>query len=196
MEASENVNLVIGKVRLSYVKLFEGDGEKTTDSKGKVKFKYGVSMLIDKNDKVLLKKIEEAVAAVTVAYKTKFKGAKPKALPLRDGDEDRPEDEAYVGCMFMNASAYKPEGQLPTVVKRNPDKTYTNIGADECYSGCYAYADVSLYIYDNSFGRGIACSLNKILFAGNGERLAGSGVSVSAAFDDVELGDEDDLGID
>lgn len=196
MEASENVNLVIGKVRLSYVKLFEGDGEKTTNSKGKPTYKYGVSMLIDKSDKALIKKIEEAVAAVTAEYKKKFKNTKPQKPVFRDGDEDRPEDDAYVGCMFMNASAYKPEGQLPTVVKRNPDKTYTTIGADECYSGCYAYADVSLYIYDNSFGRGIACSLNKILFAGNGERLAGSGVSVSAAFDDVELGDEDDLGID
>ena len=196
MEASENVNLVIGKVRLSYVKLFEGDGEKTTDSKGKIKYKYGVSMLIDKKDKALIAKIQEAENTLVATYKQKFKGAKPKAMPLRDGDEDRPEDDAYVGCMFINGSAYKPEGQYPSVVKRVEKGIYENVGADVVYSGCYAYAEVSLYIYDNSFGRGIACSLNKILFAGNGERLAGSGVSVSAAFDDVEIDslEDDDLG--
>ena len=192
MDASENVNLVIGKVRLSYVKLFEGEGEKVTNAKGKVQYKYGVSMLMDKvKDKAVIAQVEEAQNAVLTMYKTKFKGAKPKAMPLRDGDDDRPSDEAYVGSMFINGSVYKSEGQYPSVVKRVDKGVYENVGSDVVYSGCYAYAEISIYIYDNSFGRGIACSLNKILFAGNGERLAGSGMSASAAFDDVEIGEDE-----
>ena len=43
-------------------------------------------------------------------------------LPLRDGDIDRPEDEAYAGCYFLNAnSREKPQVVEECVVRRIVD---------------------------------------------------------------------------
>lgn len=195
MDASENVNLVIGKVRLSFVKLFVEQlkpEDITKDAMGNLKFKYGTSMLIPKENKQLVAKIKEGQDAVLAMYKIKYKGTVPSRMPLRDGDVDRPSDEAYAGCMFINGSIYKKKDQFPTVLKRTSPDVYESATSTEVYSGCYAHVDLALYIYDNAFGKGIACSINKVLFAGNGERLAGGDtLSASSAFGDAEIDEEE-----
>ncbi|MCD0151212.1 DUF2815 family protein, partial [Streptococcus agalactiae] len=62
--------------------------------------KYSVSVLIPKDDKETLSKIEKAIDAAIEEGIAKFGGKKPNKaaikLPLRDGDIEK-EDEAYKG---------------------------------------------------------------------------------------------------
>src|SRR5690554_596922 len=93
--------VVTGKVRFSYLTVFQPKA--VGDSADK---KYSVSLIIPKKDKKTLAKIEDAIKAAIEQGKGKWGGKVPKNLktPLRDGDEEK-EDEAYEGCMFLNASA-------------------------------------------------------------------------------------------
>ena len=86
-----------GKVRLSYAHVWEAHAM----SEGQEP-KYSVSVIIDKNDKDTLKAIKEATDQAKEEGKGKWNGKIPGNLktPLRDGDVDRPDDEAYAGCYF------------------------------------------------------------------------------------------------
>ena len=69
--------------------------------------KYSVSCIIPKADKATLAKIQKAIEAAKEDAKGKKWGGKipPNLkLPLRDGDIDRPDDENYADCMFLNAT--------------------------------------------------------------------------------------------
>ena len=61
-------------------------------------------------------------------------------LPLRDGDIDRPEDEAYKGCYFFNANSR----QAPQVVDKQVQPI---LDQTEVYSGCYGRISVNFYGY-------------------------------------------------
>lgn len=155
--------VVIGKVRLSYVNVFEarsiGDDERA---------KYSVSIIVDKEDKKSIAKIEAAVEAAMQEGKGKWGGKIPKniKLPLRDGDTDREDDEAYAGKLFFNASSnYKPE-----VIDRYKQPISD---PDELYSGCYAYVSINFYPYDYNGTKGVAAGLNNIMKVAEGERLSG-----------------------
>ena len=151
--------VVTGKVRLSYVHVFEPE---TINEGGEPK--YSVSLLIPKKDKATLQAINAAIASVKAADKSKVTwGGKVPAdavlkLPLRDGDEERPDDEAYTGMMFVNANAsikVKPE------VIDKVGKPILN--PDELYSGCFARVSVTFYAFNVSGNKGIACGLGNIM---------------------------------
>lgn len=172
--------VVIGKVRLSYVNVFQartiGDDESA---------KYSVSIIIDKEDKKTIDKIKAAVEAAKQEGKGKWGGKIPKnlKLPLRDGDTDREDDEAYAGKLFFNASSkYKPE-----VIDRYKQPI---TDPDELYSGCYAYVSINFYPYDFNGSKGVAAGLNNIMKVAEGERLGGR-LSAEEDFADIEI-DEDD----
>ena len=55
---------------------------------------------------------------------------------------------------------------------------------DEFYSGCYGYASVSFYCYDNGVSKGVTCGLNSVLKSRDGERLGGGG-NVESDYADV-----------
>ena len=177
--------VVTGEVRLSYVHVFKpsaiGEGDEP---------KYSVSLIIPKSDKETLKKIDVAVKAAIEAGKGKWGGKIPKGLklPLRDGDEDRPDDEAYENSMFINASART----RPNVVKRYMSPITDE---EELYSGCYVHVSVNFYAYDAKGNRGIAAGLNNIMKTRNGEALGGR-VSAEVDFADLELEDDDDSYLD
>lgn len=172
--------VVIGKVRLSYVNVFQartiGDDENA---------KYSASIIIDKEDKKTIDKIKAAVEAAMQEGKGKWGGKIPKniKLPLRDGDIDREDDEAYAGKLFFNASSrYKPE-----VIDRYKQPI---TDPDELYSGCYAYVSINFYPYDFNGSKGVAAGLNNIMKVAEGERLGGI-TSAETDFADIEI-DEDD----
>jgi len=172
--------VVIGKVRLSYVNVFEarsiGDDERA---------KYSASIIVDKEDKKTIAKIEAAVEAAKQEGKSLWGGKIPKnlKLPLRDGDTDREDDEAYAGKLFFNASSkYRPE-----VIDRYKQPISD---PDELYSGCYAYVSINFYPYDFNGSKGVAAGLNNIMKVAEGERLGGI-TSAETDFADIEI-DEDD----
>ena len=102
--------VITGKVRFSYANVFTPK----TDESGTEK--YSVSIIIDKDDKKTLRAIERAIENAKKNGISKFGGKIPGnlKLPLRDGDIDRPDDENYQDCYFLNATSK----DAPQVVDR------------------------------------------------------------------------------
>ena len=151
--------------------------------------KYSVSLIIPKSD---TKTIERIQAAIQAAYeegqgKLKGNGKSVPALsvlktPLRDGDAERPDDEAYADSYFVNANS----GTAPGIVDadRNPI-----IDRSEVYSGVYGRASINFYAFNSNGNKGIACGLNNLQKIRDGEPLGGK----SRAEDDFAAEDDDDF---
>lgn len=151
--------------------------------------KYSVSCLILKSDKKTLARIQKAVEAAKEDGKSRKWGGKipPNLkLPLRDGDIDRPDDENYEDCFFLNASSK----DAPQVVDR---KVNPILDPMMVYSGCYCNVSVNFYAFNANGNRGVAAGLGNIQFVRDGERLSGK-ASADADFDALEDDDEDVLG--
>ena len=151
--------------------------------------KYSVSCLIPKSDKKTLARIQKAVEAAKEDGKArKWSGKIPPnlKLPLRDGDIDRPDDENYEDCYFLNASSK----DAPQVVDR---KVNPVLDPMMVYSGCYCNVYVNFYAFNANGNRGVAAGLGNIQFVRDGERLSGK-ASADADFDALEDDDEDVLG--
>lgn len=196
MAINNNTTKVItGKVRLSYVHLFNPQ----VDDDGMEK--YSASILIPKDDKETLRKIKAAIEAAKEIGKTSKWGGKIPAnlkLPLRDGDEERPDDEAYAGHYFLNATSRTKPGIAKPIGKGPDGKTKFQEITDstEVYSGCYAKVSINFYPFDKKGNRGVAVGLNNVVKVQDGEFLGGR-ASVhdefaNVDFDDVLPADEDD----
>ena len=98
---NNKTKVVTGMVRFSYANVWEPKSINGSDEK------YSVSLIIPKTDKKTIAQIEAAVEAAKQEGKAKFGGKIPAnlKLPLRDGDIDRPEDEAYKNSYFVNANS-------------------------------------------------------------------------------------------
>ena len=151
--------------------------------------KYSVSCIIPKSDKATLTKIHTAVEAAKEAGKDKkWSGKIPPnlKLPLRDGDVDRADDDAYVGAMFINATSK----DAPQIVDR---KVQPILDPMECGSGDYCNVSVNFYPFNANGNRGVAAGLGNIQLIKHGERLAGR-ASAASDFEEIE-GDEDDAAV-
>jgi hypothetical protein len=180
--AEVSTKVVIGPVRLSYLHVWE---PKAIEEGGEAK--YSASLIIPKKDKATIAKINAAIEAAKLQGKdTKFAGKIPANLknPLRDGDTDRPDDEAYENAFFVNASAKT----KPGVVDKNRQPI---MDQDELYSGCYAYVSVTFFPFNTSGNKGIAAGLNHIMKVKDGEPLGGRSTAESD-FAEVMIEDEDD----
>lgn len=172
-----------GKVRLSYAHIFEphamNDGQEA---------KYSVSVIIPKTDKETLKAIKEATDQAKKDGASKWGNKIPANLktPLRDGDEERPDDEAYAGCYFLNASSKNKPGIVDQNVQPVLDST-------EVYSGCYARLTLNFYAYNASGNKGVAAGLGNIQKLEDGEPLGGF-TRAEDDFDSVADANEDFLG--
>ena len=152
--------------------------------------KYSVSCLIPKSDEKTIGKIKKCIEAAKEDGKTRKWGGKipPNLkLPLRDGDIDRPDDENYEGCFFVNATSK----DAPQVVDR---KVQPILDPMMVYSGCYCNVSINFYAFNANGNRGVAAGLGNIQFVRDGERLSGK-ASADADFDALE-DDEDVLGDD
>ena len=115
--------------------------------------KYSVSLIIPKDDAVTINKIKAAIQAAYEEGQSKLKGngKSVPALtaiknPLRDGDIERPDDEAY----------------RQPIIERS-----------EMYSGIYGRASINFYAFNVNGNRGIACGLNNLQKLRDGEPLGG-----------------------
>lgn len=150
--------------------------------------KYSVSLIIPKSDKKTVSRIRAAIEAAYQEGEGKLKG-NGKTLPplsalktlLRDGDKERPDDEAYKNSYFMNANS----STAPGIVDgdRNPILDHS-----EVYSGVYGRASVNFYAFNSNGNRGIACGLNNLQKIRDGEPLGGR----ARAEDDFAEEEEDD----
>lgn len=191
MTTDNNTTKVItGKVRLSYAHIF-----KPRSMNEGAEEKYSCAILIPKDDKETLKKIKTAVDAAKEQGRSKWGGKIPANLhtPLRDGDEDRPDDENYADHYFFNAtSKTKPEIAKPIGKGADGKMKFQEItDSTEVYSGCYARVSINFYPYDAKGNRGVAAGLNNIVKVQDGEFLGGR-ASLQDDFDDVEFDEEYD----
>lgn len=179
-----NTKVITGKVRFSYLHVWQPEAIGDSDDK-----KYSVSLIIPKDDKETVKKINEAIKAATAAGKdSKFSGKVPSnlKLPLRDGDADRPDDEAYKNAYFLNASCRT----KPGVVDKNLNPI---LDQDEVYSGCFGRASVTFYAFNTNGNKGIACGLNNLQKLTDGEPLGGRSTAESDFGDGFKaIADDDD----
>lgn len=181
MSKQSSTRIVTGKVRFSYANVFQPrasiDGAEP---------KYSVSILIPKKDLVTVKNIQNAIEAVKNAGKEKWGGKIPVNLktPLRDGDEERPDNQEYLGHYFINASSK----QRPEIVDAALQKI---IDPTEFYSGCYGRASINFFAYSANGNKGISAGLNNLQKISDGDSLGGR----SRAEDDFSAfsTDDDDL---
>lgn len=183
-----DTKVVTGLVRLSYAHIFEPKSINGSDPK------YSVSLIIPKTDKQMLKTLEQAINNAKELGKAKWGGKIPAnlKLPMRDGDEDRPEDEAYADSYFINANNDK----APKVVGTEKDKATgkaIELGSDDVYSGCYCRVSINFYPFNANGNRGVACSLLSIQKIEDGEPLAGVTSSPEDDFDFEEIDANDDF---
>ena len=151
--------------------------------------KYSVSLIIPKSDTKTLEKIQAAIQAAYEEGQSKLKGngrsvpaLSALKTPLRDGDAERPDDEAYANSYFVNANS----GTAPGIVDadRNPI-----LERSEVYSGVYGRASINFYAFNSNGNKGIACGLNNLQKIRDGEPLGGK----SRAEDDFAEEDEEDF---
>ena len=172
---------VVIPCRISFANIFEPKSINGGEAK------YSVSCLIPKEDKKTLLAIHKAVEAAKEDGKTRKWGGKipPNLkLPLRDGDIDRPEDEAYAGCYFLNANSREKPQVVDKQVQPILDQT-------EVYSGCYGRITVTFYGYNSNGNRGVAAGLGNIQKLKDGDSLGGR-AKASEEFEPVD-DDEDFL---
>lgn len=163
------VTKVIIPCRISFANIWEPKSINGSDEK------YSVSCVIPKADKATLMKIHKAVEAAKEDGKTrKWNGKVPAnlKLPLRDGDIDRPDDENYENCFFVNATSK----DAPQVVDRRVQPITDPMMV---YSGCYCNVSVNFYAFNANGNRGVAAGLSNIQFVKDGERLSGKAAASS-----------------
>lgn len=180
MENSTKV--VTGKVRFCYANVFEPTALNEGDAP-----KYNVCILIPKSDTKTLAAIKNAIENAKVVGKAKIadkNGKIPSTIktPLRDGDEERSDDPAFEGMMFVNANSTR----KPSIVDKNLNPIMSQ---DEFYSGCYGRASINFYAF-NVQSKGIAAGLNNLQKLEDGEPLAG-GSSAEEDFGGENQWDDD-----
>lgn len=172
--------VITGIVRLSYANVWEARSINGGTEK------FSVSLIIPKNDAKTLSAINGAIDAAIEEGKGKFGGKVPNKaaikLPLRDGDIDRPDDEAYADSFFINANS----NTAPQVVDKNVNPI---LERSEVYSGIYARVSINFYAFNSNGNKGIACGLGNIQKIRDGEPLGGR----TNAADDFTTDVDDDF---
>ena len=179
MKNQSTATKVIVPCRFSYLHCWEPDSVNGGDPK------YSVSAIVPKNDAKTVEAIKAAIEQAKKDSAAKWGGKIPGNLktPLRDGDIDRPDDEAYKGCYFFNANSR----QAPQVVDA---KVQPVLDQSEVYSGCYGRISVTFYGYNSNGNRGVASGLGNIQKLKDGEALGGGRTKASDEFDTAN---EDDF---
>ena len=160
-------SLVTGKVRFSYVSVFEPRSVNGGEEK------YSATLLIPKADTKtyqdimteINKCLQESLAEV-------FKGVMPAnpSIPIYDGDGVRQSGEAFgpecKGCWVISAKS----NSAPEVVDANVQPI---ISKNEFYSGCYGRASLRFYAYNKNGNKGIGCGLGNVQKLEDGQPLDG-----------------------
>ncbi len=151
--------------------------------------KFSVSLIIPKDDTITVNKIKAAIQSAYEEGQSKLKGNGKTVpalsvlkTPMRDGDLERPDDEAYANSYFINANS----AAAPGIVDADRQPI---IDRSEVYSGVYGRASINFYAFNSNGNKGIACGLNNLQKIKDGEPLGGK----SRAEDDFATEADDDF---
>jgi hypothetical protein len=141
---------------------------------------YSVTGLIPKTDKkglALLQALHEAAMTEKFGPRAKWT-AKQKAnyhSPFRDGDEEKPDQEAYKGMIFVRFKAKEDK----------PPQVFTRQG-DTVYAGCWIKVSAIAYAYEYMGKIGGGFALKGVQKVKDDKKLGNS--DVSDQFDAVDDG--------
>lgn len=175
---SNNIlDVVTGKVRLSYVHLFTPYAAQPGQDP-----KYSCTILLPKSDVATKQKIDAAInAAIQQGVSGKWNGVRPPvlAVPVHDGDGVRPSDgmpfgEECRGHWVFTASSK----QRVEVVDMNLNPI---IDQTQVYSGMYARVSIRFFPFNTNGKKGVGCGLYPVQKLEDGEPLGGR-VSAAEAF--------------
>ena len=183
MAENTNTKVRIGEVRLSYCHLFQPEAVADGGEK-----KYSVSIIIPKSNTKLVAEIKAAIEAAAAAGISKFGGRRPANLktPLRDGDLERADDDAYADAWFINASSKGKPGVVKVMNVQGEKKLVEVTNEEEVYSGCYGYVSINFFAFNNAGNKGVAAGLNNVLKTKDGTFLGGR-TSAQTDFGDMDL---------
>ena len=160
-----NTKVTTGEIRISYPHVWEPYAMEGNEPK------YSVSIIIPKTGTETLKAIIEATEQAKEEGKNTQNG--------KDRDVDRPDDEAYKGCYFLNANSKNKPGIVDRDVQPILDQS-------EVYAGCYARVTLNFYAYNANGNKGVAAGLGNIQKLRDGEPLGG----ITRAEDDFDSVDD------
>lgn len=174
----KDTSVRLGEVRFSYTAVFQP--KKNDDG---TPSKYGVCIIIPKEDTETVNLVKEAIDAAKQRGKMEKWGGKIPANVkscLRDGDIDREDDEAFAGCYFLNASSRNKPG-----VKVLEDGVVSDaLDEEDFYSGCYGAVTLDFFPYESAGNKGVGAGLNNVIKTRDGDRLSG-GRSADEDFADL-----------
>ena len=170
MVEMNSTKVVTGKVRFSFVNLFEakafGEG---TDAK------YSVMLLIPKSDVGTITRMRKAIdVAAQKGLATKFAGKMPAVLKttLKDADKDTDQDgELFADKWPETAGHYVINVSSRTQPQVVDAALNPIINPTEVYSGCYGRASINFFAYNNNGNKGISAGLNNVQKLEDGEPL-------------------------
>lgn len=168
-----------GEVRFGYAYVFEprknGDEEKES---------YSIMLIIDKEDKETLKAIQGAVNAAKEKGKEKWGGKIPGGLklPLRDGDEDRPDSPELAGKYFLNAKSKN----RPRILKKEDGALVPITDPMEFKSGDFGKATINFYPFSFNGNRGVGVGLNNLFKTRSGDPLSGGSSAENDFKDEID----------
>ena len=179
--------IVTGVCRLSYANIWQAKSINGGSPK------FSTSVLIPKSDTKTIAKVKAAIQAAYEEGEGKLKGNSKSVpslaslkTPLRDGDTERPDDEAYAGHWFLNANS----NTAPGVVDASREPIYDT---SEIYSGVYARVSLSFYAFNSNGNKGIACGLQNIQKIKDGESLGGKAKAEDDFNDGYQTDADDDF---
>lgn len=146
-----NTEVITGKVCFNDVNIWE-------DKLVKVKnFEYSVCLLISKSDEKTLINIRKAIENAKKIGMNILDNKLNLNIenPLKDGFE-KSKDEIYKDCYFINAT----NTNQPVILDKF-NKPINN--KEEFYNGCYGYALINFYAFNDNGNKGIACKINSII---------------------------------
>ena len=149
--------------------------------------KFGLSIPIGLDNEKEIKKIRTLIANAAEnkwGKKARAEVGKKVVSPLRNGNDEKEDDEIYSNTIFFSANS----GSKPGVVGRDLKPI---IEMDEIYPGCIIRASVNFYAYDFKGKKGVACGLGNVMKVKDGEQIGGK---ASAESDFAEFADNSGSG--
>lgn len=173
----------LGEIRLSYAYLF--NKKPTPDGK---EGKYSTAVLIPKSNTKAVEMIKEAIEAAKMEGKDTLGGKIPSTLkvPLRDGDEEHPDDATYEGMYFFNCNTTR----KPDLMVLENGHLSDALDEDDVYSGCWGAITITFRAYNNSGNKGIGAYIGNFVKTRDDERLSGGS---TGAEDFGDLAEDDEL---
>lgn len=177
----KETTVITGVVRFNYVSLFSPRAMSEDQEPA-----YTATILVRKEDKTTLALLQEAIEEAKALGKEKKWGGKIPAnlrLPLRDGDEEKPEDPNYAGCYFINVK----NKDKPPILDRDGKTTIED--PTRFYSGVFGRAIIRFYPYATAGNKGVGCALQAAQKVADGPSI-GPAIRVEEAFEDLTDGEE------